>query len=450
VENIVVIGAGATGLAASYLLARAGMRVTVVESSPQPGGLLTTFDVGDGHRLEHFYHHFFTHDAEIGWLLEQLGLTDRVIFRKTTMGIFRNGRLYPFNDAGDLLGFTAIGLAARLRFGCSSAMLSYRKRYCENERLSCLKWFERWAGREATDAIWRPLLEIKFGEAAERIPLAWMAGRLRQRALSRKKGEEMLGYLDGSLQVLVDRLVEDLSGRGVEFHFSAATDRLLVENGGAVGVCTSAGEIRADRVVSTVPTPILSRLVEPIDPAYAAQLSEIKYIGALCTVLSLKQPLSSTYWTNVAEPGYSFGGVIEHTNFVPAEKYGGRHLVYLSRYLPTDDPLWSTDEQSLLGLQLDQLRRMVGREIGPMIRRHWIFRSRFAATLTDLGFYGRIPRFRSPIENLYVAGMCHIYPDERSVNNSIRVAAELVWAMGFDQQVRIVPRGISLAARYGG
>jgi len=447
--HVVVIGAGATGLAASYLLARAGVRVTVVEAAPEPGGLLATFDVGDGHRLEHFYHHFFTHDAEINWLLGQLGLTDRVIFRKTTMGMFCGGRLYPFDGPKDLLRFRAIGLPARLRFGFSSMVLAWRKRYSQNERLASLAWFQRWAGREATDAIWRPLLRIKFGQAAERIPLAWMAGRLRQRARSRRRGEEMLGYLDGSLKVLVDRLREDLAGRGVVFRFHETVQGLIVEGGRVVGVRTSAGEVRGDRVVSTIPTAILSRLVEPINPVYAAELSKIRYLGAICTVLLLKRPLSSIYWTNVADPDYAFGGVIEHTNFMPGKKYGGRHLVYLSRYLNTDDPLWAMDEPSLLGLQLEQLQRMFARPIDSTVQRHWVFRARHAATLTDLEFHLQIPRFQSPLKNLYVAGMCHIYPDERSVNNSIRVAAEVARAMGFDEVARTVPQGISLAARYG-
>ncbi|MBN2474694.1 MAG: NAD(P)/FAD-dependent oxidoreductase [Pirellulales bacterium] len=447
--KVVVIGAGATGLAASYLLARAGVKVTVVEAADRPGGLLATFNAGDGHRLEHYYHHFFTHDAEINWLLGQLGLSDRVIFRKTSMGMFRGGRLYPFNGPKDLLGFDAVGLTARLRFGLSSALLACRKAYSRNERLSCLQWFDHWAGPEATDAIWRPLLRVKFGEAAERIPLAWMAGRLRQRALSRKRGEETLGYLDGSLQVLVDRLVEELVARGVEIRAGTHIEGLILEQAAVAGVRTPAGEIRGDRVISTIPTPVLSRLVEPINPGYAARLSAIEYLGAVCTVLSLKQPLSSIYWTNVADPGYSFGGVIEHTNFVPAERYGGRHLVYLSRYLSVADPLWAMDDAALLQLQLDELSRMFGRRIERTLQRHWVFRGRFAATLTDLGFHRRIPRFRSPVENLYVASMCHIYPDERSVNNSIRVAAELVHAMGLAEGAMSVPCGISLAARYG-
>ncbi|MEC9091926.1 MAG: NAD(P)-binding protein, partial [Planctomycetota bacterium] len=59
-----IIGAGATGLSLAFLLSKQGQSIDLYEGSGQPGGLLSTFDVGQGHQLEHFYHHFFTHDAE--------------------------------------------------------------------------------------------------------------------------------------------------------------------------------------------------------------------------------------------------------------------------------------------------------------------------------------------------------------------------------------------------
>lgn len=443
----IVIGAGATGLAAAYLLKRNGVDVTVLEASAKAGGLLATFDVGDGHRLEHFYHHFFTHDAEINWLLSELGLSDRVIFLPTTMGVLRNKHVYDFNGPRDLLNFNAISSLDRLRFGLSSAMLAYLPSYAENEDQSALEWFDRWAGSSATEAIWKPLLNIKFGDAADRIPLAWMAGRLRQRARSRKGTEERLGYLDGSLGVLVDRLLDELKREGALVKLGMPVERFIHVDGKVKGVETSNGLLYADAVISTLPTDRLIALVKDISPDYAHELSQIEYLGAICSVLSLTEQLSPVYWLNIADPGYDFGGVIEHTNFIPPSKYGGKHLVYLSRYLPPSHPLWTMDDSTLLTRQLNQLESIFHKNLREIMVDNWIFRGRYAAPLTDAGFAKRIPKFRSPIPNLYVASMCHVYPDERSTNNSIRVAAELVRAMGLD--AGMVPRGISLAAKYG-
>lgn len=340
-----------------------------------------------------------------------------------------------------------MSVASRLRFGASSALLAYRAAYAEEEHRAALDWFRRWAGASATASIWEPLLRSKFGDAAERIPLAWMAGRLRQRARSRQGTEERLGYLQGSLQVLVDRLLEVLAEQGVEVLLGTPTEAFLYTDGRIAGVRTPRGTLQADMVLSTIATPHLSALVQDIAPDYARELSRIEYLGALCTVLSLTERLSPVYWLNVADAGYDFGGVIEQTNFIPAAAYGGQHIVYLSRYLPVTHPLWGMDDDLLLERQLDQLGTMFRRDVRPLMRKHWIFRGRFAAPLPDRGFAERIPKLRSPLRDLYVASMAHVYPDERSVNNSIRVAAEVVRIMGMDGD--LVPRGMSLAGKYG-
>ena len=435
-------------MVAAYLLAKQGHQVTIVEAASVPGGLLSTFDVGNGTRLEYFYHHFFTHDSEIHWLLEQLGLAKEVLYEPTTMGMYRDGRIHDFNGIGDLLKFKAIPLSARLRFAASSAMLVYGPGYAEAEETPSLEWFRRWAGKSATEAIWRPMLEIKFGQAAERIPLAWMAGRLRQRARSRSGMQERLGYLRGSLQRLVDHLYQALRELGVDVKLQTRIEGLQWDSQHRVtGVQTSAGLIEGDVVLSTVPTPILAPWLVERHPQYAEKLQKIRYMGAVCTILSLKEKLSPVYWLNVADPGFDFGGVIEQTNLIPASEYGGQHLVYLSRYLEWNHPLWQGSDEALFDLQLEQLSRLFQQDIRQQLVKHWVFRGKYAAPVAEIGFRDLIPEFRSPVPNLFIAAMPHVYPDERSVNNSIRVAAEVVQEMGCDTQ--FVPRSISLAAKYG-
>ena len=95
-ESILIIGGGITGLVSAYLAMRDGKKVTVLEAKNDFGGLLNTFDVGNS-KLEHFYHHFFTHDKEIHWLIEELGLKNKLVYKSTSMGVYRGGKLYNFN-----------------------------------------------------------------------------------------------------------------------------------------------------------------------------------------------------------------------------------------------------------------------------------------------------------------------------------------------------------------
>jgi protoporphyrinogen oxidase len=60
--RIAVLGAGVAGLTAALRLGQAGHGVDVYERWPGLGGQAATVDVGSGHLLERYYHHWFTSD----------------------------------------------------------------------------------------------------------------------------------------------------------------------------------------------------------------------------------------------------------------------------------------------------------------------------------------------------------------------------------------------------
>lgn len=445
-KRVTIIGGGITGLSAAYIAAKSGHEVTVLEGSPRLGGLVSTFPIG-GNRLEQYYHHFFTHDRELFWLLKELNLSDDVEFKKTAMGVFCNNRIYDFNTVKDLFGFSPMRLPDKVRFGLSSLYLGRFANWRRWEGVSALDWFYAYAGRRATESLWKPMLQVKFGPYAEEVPVSWMVGRLRQRLNSRKDGEERLGYLKGSLQRLLDTLSDRLQSMGVKVMVKAKVNRLLIENGGLLGVETTRGKFCEGIFLATIPSIYLIPLLKGDVPDYAAELSKIRYFGAVCTVLVLDRPFSHIYWLNVADSGFPFGGIIEHTNFIPPSEYNGNHIVYLSRYFDQADTLSTASTAQIKYRMLEQLTR-----INPSFDRSWVkniyvFRTHTAATVCDLNFSEKVPSYTTPIGNLYLANMSHVYPDERSCNNSIKVAVQACKRIGMDTSM--VPSGPSLAGQIG-
>jgi protoporphyrinogen oxidase len=446
-DRIVVVGGGATGLAFAFLAAKAGQQVTVLEADHSFGGLLNTFSVGGG-ELERYYHHFFTHDLELNWLVEELGLSDRLFYKKTSMGIFRNGRMYPFNSPSDLLRIKPLSIWDKLRFGLTSIYLGKLANWRNYEHISCLKWLRKWAGKGSSDFLWAPLLSVKFGPYAGEVPLSWMIGRLRQRLNSRRGGDESLGYLQGSLQVLLDALLEQLKAMGVELVSGAPVQALHFKHHALHRIDTPLGSFSADRFVFTIPTVHLHQLVAPQYPAWAAELQKIAYFGAVCVILELNRPLTGVYWLNIADSSFPFGGVIEHTQFIDREQYGGSHIVYLSRYFATSEPIAKMDKEAIVELMLPFLSKINSEfDRSSWVENIHVFKTNTAATVCDLGFSSKVPRCQSPCKNLYVASMPHVYPDERSTNNAIRVAAETCRVMAIPTTLR--PKTNSLAAQIG-
>ena len=264
---------------------------------------------------------------------------------------------------------------------------------------------------------------------------------------SRKAGEEKLGYLEGSLQLLLDALVRKLEEWKVEMVSAAPVMELEIEDQELFAVRTTKGEFRGGKFIFTIPTPYLVPMLKPHSPSYALQLDQVEYFGAVCVILEMKNRLSDIYWLNIAEKGFPFGGVIEHTNFISPHHYSGRHIAYLSRYFAHDEPIARMDEAAIASLMLDRLPDIYPEFEESSIEKVHVFKTQTAATVCDLNFFQKVPSFKTPIDQMYLVNMSHIYPDERSVNNSIRIAAEACKALGIGGKE--VSEGSSLSGMIG-
>ena len=91
-SRVVVIGAGAMGLAAAYHALKRGHDVTVVEAAPEAGGMAAHFDLG-GLSIERYYHFVCKADQATFDLMAELGIGDRMRWIHTRMAYYIDGQL---------------------------------------------------------------------------------------------------------------------------------------------------------------------------------------------------------------------------------------------------------------------------------------------------------------------------------------------------------------------
>jgi protoporphyrinogen oxidase len=419
--HVVVIGAGFTGLSAAWEMARRGVAVTVLEADPDVGGLAGTFEV-QGERLEKFYHHWFTNDEHVGDLVKELGAEDRVVYRPTRTGMYFANTVFRMSSPADVLRFTPLGLIDRLRLGVLALRARRVKDWRPLEDLTAREWLLRLGGPEVYRVVWEPLLNGKFGPFASSISAVWFWNKLKLRGGSRDRtGAEMLAYYRGGFAALADRLAEEVVRLGGVIRTGEAAVGLQIHEGSVTGVETTRGAVQADAVLATNALPLFADLVAPhVDESYEKQLRSIDYLANVCLVLELDRSLSSTYWLNVNDPGFPFVGVIEHTNFEPASTYGGRHIVYLSKYLPEDADLFRMSDDDVVDYCVPYLERMF-----PEFRREWIlaahvWRARFSQPIVVRHYSRLIPEVETPIAGLYLSTMAQVYPEDRGTNYAIR------------------------------
>ena len=439
-KRVCVIGGGFTGLAAAYELSRRGVKAVLVESEQAVGGLAGCFEVG-GERLEKFYHHWFKSDVHVLQLVEELKVKDRVTYRQTRTGMYFAGNFFKLSTPLDVLRFTALSIPDRLRLGLLALKVRGIHDWKKLESLTAGEWVSSVAGASVFSTVWEPLLRGKFGPFASEISAVWLWNKLNLRGGSRdRKGHEILAYFRGGFAALGQLLASEIIASGGEIRTGVSATSLVVERGRAKGVCTSEGTISADAVIATPALPIIAQLLEGDAPAeYLEKLRAIRYLANVCIVLELDRSLSSTYWLNVADPSFPFVGVIEHTNLEGAETYGQRHIVYLSRYLPENDPLYTAADSDVLEYCLLHLKRMFPRFSSEWLRAYHVWRARYAQPLVVRGFSTLIPSAETPIECFYISTMAQIYPQDRGTqlcdSGGRAVARKVVSSLGVSSEL---------------
>lgn len=416
-KPVVVVGAGFTGLAAAYEFAKAGVPVTVLEAEAEVGGLAASFEVG-GERLDRFYHHWFTSDRAVMDLVEELDLQSRLEVNPTNTGVYYANRFFRLSRPMDLLRFTPLSLPDRLRLGLLALRARQLRDWRSLEDKTAVQWLRELGGERVYQVIWEPLLRGKFGPYAETVSAVWFWNKLKLRGGSRGRGgEERLAYLRGGFVRLAWALTDRIAALGGTVKTGVPVERILP----GWKVVTSEGVLDAGRVIATPALPLIANLVrEWAEPAYVEQLKAISYLANVCLVLELEQPLSSIYWLNVNDPSFPFVGVIEHTNFERPQSYGGRHVVYLSKYLPHTDPLYALSADAFLEYALPYLQRMFPALRRSAILAHHLWRARWSQPVVQQGYAARIPREDGPRPGFHVCSMAQIYPEDRGTNYAIR------------------------------
>ena len=253
------------------------------------------------------------------------------------------------------------------------------------EHETAREWILREMGEKPYEKVWGPLLRGKFGSRAGDISMAWMWGKLvtRRKLEGKATTGEKLGYPSTSFEPIFTALVADIEAHGGKVvidqpvrkierdgesfvlhmgepgSFRRGTDPRLFKD-------LPAAAERFEHVLATVPSDIFEAMAgDLLPPSYRTLLSETEYHTALCLLLEVTQPLSPFYWTNIADTSLPFVGLIEHTNMIPASRYGGRQFAYMANYVEPGSDLLDLDADGLLVTTFQGCRRSTRRSTAP-------------------------------------------------------------------------------------
>jgi protoporphyrinogen oxidase len=354
-------------------------------------------------------------------LADELGLANAIEWLPSKMGIWANGRLWDFGTPMSLLRFRPLHLIDKFRFALSTLWLQRQTDPTAFESVTAAEWIRRHQGERVWRTVWGPLLYQKFADDAEQVAMVWLWRKisLRGRSRSRSGMGERLGYMRGSFMRLVDVLAGRIEAVGGSFHLAEPVRR-LERTADGLTVLTRGERYRADRILVAAPVPdhleIAGHLLAEDE---RDALTRLRATGAICTILELSRSLTPYYWLNIADRDMPFGGLIEHTNYIPAERYGGRILLYISNYLFADHPLYRAGKNAVLDAYVPWLQR-----VNPAFDPSWIvashhFRADYAQPVVTVGYRNKVPAMRTSVPGLYLCSMAQIYPEDRGQNYAI-------------------------------
>jgi protoporphyrinogen oxidase len=412
--NIAIIGAGYGGLAAAYDLRKAGHYVTIFEAADFVGGLASGFK--EPHwdwSVEKFYHHWFASDQHMLGLIAELGLSDQVLFPRPYTVLLHNGKWYPFDSILKALLFPGLGWGVdKIRFGLVGLYLRLTNNWKPLEKVTVEEWMRKWAGARVYEKMWQPLVIGKFGPYYKDVNMAWMWARLKARTTR-------LGTFRGGFQAFADRFAEILRQQGVEIRLGARVESIKREQAGLW-----VGSERFDQVLVTVSPRLMSKLCPQLPESYLKGLLELKSMGAVVLVTALTRQLSEEgyYWFNLPkEDGFPFLALVEHTNYVSPEHFGGDHIVYAGDYLEPGHEYFSLNEAQLLERFAPAFQRINPQFTPDWVKKAWVFKTDYGQPVPLLNHSQNIPPIQTPIEGLFFASMSQVYPWDRGTNFAVEI-----------------------------
>jgi oxygen-dependent protoporphyrinogen oxidase len=382
--DVVVVGAGISGLTAAFRLARGGLRVAVLEASERAGGSIETFADG-AWRFEMGPNTVVESDESVGRLIRDAGLEGEKIVASPSAKrryLYKGSQLVPLpGGPGGLLKTPLFSAGAKLKL----LREPWIGRPPEGVEESIAQFVRRRLGTAFLDYAVGPFISGVYAGDPERLSARWAVPKIHalerehdsliRGALARRKGPApggaMISFREG-LEELPRRLAREIG----DVRTGVAARRILkIENGFRVE--TSAGPIEAAQVVLAVPADAAARLLEEATSGASLPLAEIPYAAVAAVSLGWRRedvghPLDGFGFLAPRKEGLRLLGCLFPSQIFPGRAPEGHVALAAFGGGRTDPELAGWDEGRIAATMIGELRgplRLRGEPAFRLVRR---------------------------------------------------------------------------------
>jgi protoporphyrinogen oxidase len=379
--STIVVGAGPAGLTAGYLLAKAGLPVTVLEADPEyVGGISRTVRHG-GFRFDVGGHRFFSKSREVEDFWTEI-LPDDMLERPRSSRIYYDGKFFSYPLRGTE-ALVKLGLVEAAR--CLASYFRARMFPVENPR-SFQDWVTNQFGERLFRIFFKTYTEKVWGMTCQEISADWAAQRIKglnlatavKLALAPKRRTTRR---EDVVKTLLDVFRYPRLGPGMLWESCAAKMVKMggrLEMGAAMTGCAwdpgtarwtvtarradgSTVEERAEHVISSAPLSILDGALSPaLSPRAVAAVRALRYRDFITVALILRERGAfRDNWIYIHDPAVNVGRVQNFKSWSPAMVPDPKLCCYGLEYFCFEhDALWRADDGALAALAVSELEKV--------------------------------------------------------------------------------------------
>lgn len=422
--RVVILGAGAAGLAAAYELTHHGRAVTVLEAKSYVGGLCRTV-LYKGYRFDLGGHRWFTQNRDLdAWFHRLMGAELVPVDRISRIHFDGRYFLYPI-DFADLI--RQKGLLFIVEAGSKFLWASLTQQWRSTPPVDMQQAYVAQFGSRLFEMFFRRYTEKVWGRPCTELSADWVAQRSKGLSVWSLL-KDALGAKTKDLASLIDRfhypamgygrmperLAEEVIRQGGEVHLNSRVSGLICHgpNDFEVVVESAAGPVssRCDSVLSTLPLGQLVGMLTPACPPEVLEAAQGLSFRDLITVnLIIGRPrVSSDTWVYVQDEDVLFGRLHEPKNWSSAMVPDEQHTsLVLECFCSRGDELWAMDDQAIVRRCVEDLEVRLGLLKADEVEDFVVVRTLNAYPVYDLAYAGKldlIKRHLATLEGLHILG----------------------------------------------
>lgn len=360
--EVVVLGAGPSGLACAYELAKQGLAPTILERGKAPGGLMRSIQ-RNGYRVDVGRKELYSRLPEVhGLWTELLGDDYRpyphrvgVLWRGHIMERSRKFRGFFRGIPPWVLAAGASEVAVRQVFNPFMRTPKNEEEYWYRLRGKLLSQVlsqghaEKFQGHQ-----WSELPAPKEGQSKGIGMVARSMKSLAGRATAKDHGTTEWRHPAHSTGQIVDALVEKIDEMGGKILLGTNISRVVEENGRAVAVegerDGEAFVLETAHLASSVPLDVLARLLGE-EPPKDLKAQDTRKRSTVLVYLFLDEPPRFPHaWLDVTDPALKVGRVANFAGFNGEMVPPGKTCLAMEYFLVGEDTMLTAENDALLSL----------------------------------------------------------------------------------------------------